>query len=117
MPADLMAPPAPVAPPADPYAGSTDAPWASVAPTPGNPVLRVVGVGGAGVNAVNRMVEAEAEGVEFVALNTHPQSLQQSPADIPLHIGSSVTRGLGSGSNPDLGRQAAMEEYDKIKAL
>ena len=83
----------------------------------GSPVLRVVGVGGAGVNAVNRMVEAEVEGVEFIAINTDLQSLQQSTADITLHIGPSITRGLGSGSNPDLGRAAAMEEYDKIKAL
>ncbi len=88
------------------------------APRPvGLPVLRVVGVGGAGVNAVNRMVEAEVEGVEFLAINTDLQSLQQSAAHVTLHIGSTVTRGLGSGSNPDLGRQAAMEEYDKIKSL
>jgi cell division protein FtsZ len=81
------------------------------------PVLRVVGVGGAGVNAVNRMVEAQVEGVEFISINTDLQSLQQSNADITLHIGSDLTRGLGSGSNPTLGRQAAMEEYDKIKSL
>src|SRR5213078_4650261 len=74
-------------------------------------------VGGAGVNAVNRMVEAEVEGVEFVAINTDLQSLQQSTADITLHIGQGITRGLGAGANPDLGRSAAMEEYDKIKAL
>jgi len=87
-------------------------------PSPvGRPVLRVVGVGGAGVNAVNRMVEAEVEGVEFLAINTDLQSLQQSEAHVTLHIGATVTRGLGSGSNPDLGRQAAVEEYDKIKSL
>ena len=63
------------------------------------------------------MVEAEVEGVEFIAINTDLQSLQQSAAHVTLHIGAEVTRGLGSGSNPDLGRQAAMEEYDKIKAL
>ena len=85
--------------------------------TVGQPVLRVVGVGGAGVNAVNRMVEAEVDGVEFLAVNTDLQSLQQSAAHVTLHIGATVTRGLGSGSNPDLGRQAAMEEYDKIKSL
>jgi cell division protein FtsZ len=83
----------------------------------GSPVLRVVGVGGAGVNAVNRMVEAEVEGVEFIGINTDLQSLQQCEAHVTLHIGAGVTRGLGSGSNPELGRQAAMEEYDKIKAL
>ena len=82
-----------------------------------SPVLRVVGVGGAGVNAVNRMVEAQVEGVEFIAINTDLQSLQQSRADVTLHIGGQITRGLGSGSDPTLGRQAAMEEYDRIKAL
>src|SRR5438270_3389074 len=81
------------------------------------PVLRVVGVGGAGVNAVNRMVETQIEGVEFIAINTDLQSLQQSDAHVTLHIGGGVTKGLGSGSNPELGRQAATEEYDKIKAL
>ena len=70
-------------------------------------MLRVVGVGGAGVNAVNRMVEAEIEGVEFLAINTDLQSLQHSAAHETLHIGDAITRGLGSGSNPDLGRQAA----------
>jgi cell division protein FtsZ len=81
------------------------------------PVLRVVGVGGAGVNAVNRMVEADIEGVEFLAINTDLQSLQLSAADTTLHIGDSVTRGLGSGSDPDKGRAAAREEYDRIKAM
>ncbi len=83
----------------------------------GSPVLRVVGVGGAGINAVNRMVEAEVEGVEFLAINTDLQSLQQSAADETLHIGESITRGLGSGSDPELGRRAAREEYDRIKAM
>ncbi len=83
----------------------------------GMPVIRVVGVGGAGVNAVNRMVEAQIAGVEFLAMNTDLQSLQQSAAHETLHIGESVTKGLGSGSNPDLGRQAAREEYDRIKAM
>jgi cell division protein FtsZ len=92
------------------------APWGQAKPA-GQPVLRVVGVGGAGVNAVNRMVEAQIEGVEFVAVNTDLQSLQQSTADITLHIGPEITRGLGAGSNPDLGRAAAMDEYDRIKAL
>ena len=83
----------------------------------GQPVIRVVGVGGAGVNAVNRMVEAEVEGVEFIAVNTDLQSLQQSTADATLHIGAQLTRGLGSGSDPQIGRQAAMDDYDRIKAL
>ena len=83
----------------------------------GGPVLRVVGVGGAGVNAINRMVEAEITGVEFLAINTDLQSLQQSAAHETLHIGDAITHGLGSGSNPELGRAAAREEYDRIKAM
>jgi cell division protein FtsZ len=83
----------------------------------GQPVIRVVGVGGAGVNAVNRMVEAEVEGIEFLAVNTDVQSLQQSTADLTLHIGAELTRGLGSGSDANVGRQAAMEDYDRVKAL
>ncbi|HVL96684.1 MAG TPA: cell division protein FtsZ [Solirubrobacteraceae bacterium] len=114
IPDDVLQAPAPA--PSDPYARSSQ-PAMYGAPMPsGQPVLRVVGVGGAGVNAVNRMVEAQVAGVDFLALNTDLQSLQQSAADTTLHIGSDVTRGLGSGSNPDLGRQAAMEDYDKIKA-
>ncbi len=83
----------------------------------GQPRLRVVGVGGGGVNAVNRMVEAGVAGVEFLAVNTDLQSLQQCTADVTVHIGAQVTRGLGSGANAELGRLAAMEEYDKIKSL
>ena len=83
----------------------------------GQPIIRVVGVGGAGVNAVNRMVEAEVEGIEFLAVNTDLQSLQQSTADLTLHIGAELTRGLGSGSDANVGRQAAMEDYDRMKAL
>ncbi|MFI5008770.1 MAG: cell division protein FtsZ [Solirubrobacterales bacterium] len=82
-----------------------------------NPIIRVVGVGGAGVNAVNRMVEAEVAGVEFMAINTDLQSLQQSTADITLHIGAELTRGLGSGADANVGRQAAMDDYDRVKAL
>jgi cell division protein FtsZ len=85
-------------------------------PTRG-PVLRVVGVGGAGVNAVNRMIEAGVEGVDFIAVNTDAQSLQSSEAYETVHIGSDVTRGLGAGSNPELGRQSALEDYDHLKSL
>jgi cell division protein FtsZ len=81
------------------------------------PVLRVVGVGGAGVNAVNRMVEAGVEGVDFIAVNTDLQSLEQAHAHKRVHIGNDATRGLGSGSDPELGRAAAIEEYDRLKAL
>jgi cell division protein FtsZ len=88
-----------------------------VVPRTHQAVLRVVGVGGAGVNAVNRMVEAELPGVEFLAINTDLQSLQNSNADVTLHIGSELTRGLGSGSDPRVGYRAAFEEQDKIKDL
>ena len=92
-------------------------PFIRVAPDrPTEPVLRVVGVGGAGVNAVNRMIEAEVEGVEFIAVNTDVQSLEGAAASTRLHIGSDTTRGLGSGSNPELGRAAAVEDYDEIKS-
>jgi cell division protein FtsZ len=97
-------------------ASDRPAPFGQAKPA-GQPVIRVVGVGGGGSNAINRMVEAQVAGVEFVAINTDLQSLQDSLADITLHIGSSLTRGLGSGSDPELGRAAAMEEYDRIKAL
>ena len=93
-----------------------DNPWSDSRPT-GSPVIRVVGVGGAGVNAVNRMVEAGVAGVEFVAVNTDMQSLQQSDADVTVHIGEGLTRGLGAGANPELGRAAAMEDYDRLKHL
>ena len=82
----------------------------------GRAQLRVVGVGGAGVNAVNRMIEAEVAGVEFIAINTDVQSLQQSTATTTIHIGAQVTRGLGSGSNAAVGREAAIEGYDDLKA-
>jgi cell division protein FtsZ len=102
----------------DPFARPDRSAEAFAAPAPvGKPVIRVVGVGGAGVNAVNRMVEAEVEGVEFLAINTDLQSLQLSAAHETLHIGDTVTRGLGSGSDPELGRRSAREEHDRIKAL
>jgi cell division protein FtsZ len=120
IPEDVLAPPSAAEPAPDVYArperdleAFTPPPPASV----GQPVLRVVGVGGAGVNAVNRMVEADINGVEFLAINTDLQSLQLSAAHETLHIGDSVTRGLGSGSDPELGRKAAREEYDRIKAM
>jgi cell division protein FtsZ len=81
------------------------------------PIIRVVGVGGAGVNAVNRMVETQIPGVEFMAVNTDLQSLQLCIADVTVHIGGDLTRGLGSGSDPDLGYRAAFNEQDKIKRL
>jgi cell division protein FtsZ len=90
---------------------------ATATPQVNAPLIRVVGVGGGGVNAVNRMVEAGISGVEFMAVNTDLQSLQQSAADLTIHIGGGVTRGLGSGSDPELGYRAAFEEQDRIKRM
>ena len=102
--------------PSGPAFGRDTARQATV-PRSHNAVLRVVGVGGAGVNAVNRMVEAQVPGVEFIAINTDLQSLQNSNADSTLHIGAELTRGLGSGSDPRVGYRAAYEEQDRIKSL
>lgn len=77
-------------------------------------VIKVVGVGGGGVNAVNRMIEAGLRGVEFVAVNTDAQTLLMSDADVKLDIGRSTTRGLGAGSDPEVGRLAAEEHRDEI---
>jgi cell division protein FtsZ len=84
---------------------------------PHQPVIRVVGVGGAGVNAVNRMVDANVPGVEFMAVNTDLQSLQSCIADVTVHIGEEQTRGLGAGADPSVGHRSAFEEQDKIKRL
>jgi cell division protein FtsZ len=78
-------------------------------------VIRVVGVGGGGLNAVNRMIEAGISQVEFIAVNTDIQQLRTCEAPIKLHIGRDLTQGLGSGADPQLGRQAAEEGYDQIK--
>jgi cell division protein FtsZ len=78
-------------------------------------VIRVVGVGGAGLNAVNRMIEAGISQVEFIAVNTDIQQLKQCEAPIKLHIGRDLTQGLGSGSDPEIGRRAAEEAEDQIK--
>jgi cell division protein FtsZ len=84
---------------------------------PHQPVIRVVGVGGAGVNAVNRMVDANVPGVEFMAVNTDLQSLQLCVADVTVHIGDEQTRGLGAGADPEVGHNSAFAEQDKIKRL
>jgi cell division protein FtsZ len=78
-------------------------------------VIRVVGVGGGGLNAVNRMIEAGVSQVEFIAVNTDIQQLRTCEAPIKLHIGRELTQGLGSGSDPELGGKAAEEAYDQIK--
>ena len=77
-------------------------------------VIKVVGVGGGGTNAVNRMIEEGIRGVEFVAINTDAQALAISDADIKVHIGTDLTRGLGAGANPEVGRKAADESRDDI---
>jgi cell division protein FtsZ len=78
-------------------------------------VIKVVGVGGGGTNAVNRMVDAGLRGVEFIAANTDAQALQMCDADIKLNIGHELTKGLGAGANPDVGLGAANESRDEIK--
>lgn len=77
-------------------------------------VIKVVGVGGGGTNAVNRMIEEGIRGVEFVAINTDAQALAISDSDIKVHIGTDLTRGLGAGANPEVGRKAADESRDDI---
>ena len=78
-------------------------------------VIKVVGVGGGGTNAVNRMIEEGIRGVEFVAINTDAQALAISDADIKVHIGTDITKGLGAGANPEVGQEAAEESRDEIK--
>ncbi len=78
-------------------------------------VLKVIGVGGGGTNAVNRMIEAGLTGVEFIAVNTDAQALLMSDADVKIHIGSKVTRGLGAGADPEVGSAAAAESRDELK--
>ncbi len=77
-------------------------------------VIKVVGVGGGGVNAVNRMIDSGLRGVEFIAINTDAQALLMSDADVKLDVGRDLTRGLGAGSNPDIGKQAADDHRDEI---
>jgi cell division protein FtsZ len=127
---ETPAPPAqPARPYADPSAGATStqpvrrliepAPRMRTTPRPDSAaylaVIRVVGVGGAGLNAVNRMIEAGISQVEFIAVNTDIQQLKQCEAPIKLHIGRDLTQGLGSGADPVIGRRAAEEAEDQIK--
>ena len=76
--------------------------------------IKVIGVGGGGSNAVNRMIEAGVDGVEFLVANTDLQALKQSHAPVKLQIGARLTKGLGAGANPDIGREAALEDTEKI---
>src|SRR3546814_4957080 len=91
-------------------------------PMVGNPqnylaVIKVVGIGGGGVNAVNRMIDAGLKGVEFIAVNTDAQALLMSDADVKLDIGRELTRGLGAGPDPEVGKQAAEEQDRKSTRL
>src|SRR6266511_2216274 len=76
--------------------------------------IKVIGVGGGGSNAVNRMVRAGLDGVEFIVANTDLQALQTNAATVKLQIGSKLTKGLGAGADPTVGRQAALEDTEKI---
>src|SRR5215831_19525473 len=80
-------------------------------------VIKVVGIGGGGVNAVNRMIDAGLKGVEFIAVNTDAQALLMSDADVKLDVGRERTRGLGAGSDPDVGREAAEEHRNEIEEV
>ena len=80
-------------------------------------VIKVVGIGGGGVNAVNRMVEVGLRGVEFIAINTDAQALLMSDADVKLDVGRELTRGLGAGANPEVGRQAAEDHSQEIEEV
>jgi cell division protein FtsZ len=80
-------------------------------------VIKVIGVGGGGVNAVNRMIDAGLKGVEFIAVNTDAQALLMSDADVKLDIGRDLTRGLGAGSDPEVGRQAAESHHEEIEEV
>src|SRR5437870_7789324 len=80
-------------------------------------VIKVIGIGGGGVNAVNRMIESGLRGVEFIAMNTDAQALLMSEADVKLDIGRETTRGLGAGSNPEVGRRAADEHRPEIEEI
>ena len=78
-------------------------------------VIKVVGIGGGGVNAINRMIESGLKGVEYIAINTDSQQLLMSDADVKLDIGRKITRGLGAGAAPEVGREAALDNIDEVE--
>ncbi|HET9170712.1 MAG TPA: cell division protein FtsZ [Actinospica sp.] len=80
-------------------------------------VIKVVGIGGGGVNAINRMIEVGLKGVEFIAINTDAQALLMSDADVKLDVGRELTRGLGAGANPDVGKKAAEDHAEEIEEV
>ena len=82
-----------------------------------NEVIKVIGVGGGGSNAVQHMVGANIEGVDFICANTDAQALKTSLVPVTLQIGSAITKGLGAGANPEIGRQSAEEDRERIEEL
>src|SRR5262245_42545170 len=84
------------------------------AQSPGRPVIKVIGVGGGGGNSVNTMIEAGVEGVDFICANTDCQVLEASIAGVKVHLGKNLTRGLGAGANPEIGRAAALEDASRV---
>jgi cell division protein FtsZ len=121
---EAAAPAAPATPAADekpaPRSPGSAASGTSIAPGLADAstylaVIRVVGVGGAGINAIERMMESDVRGVEFVAINTDLQQLEISNAPVRLHIGNELTGGLGSGADPDMGKAAAEASYDHLR--
>ena len=78
--------------------------------------MKVIGVGGGGGNAVNRMIEEQLQGVEFISVNTDAQALTSSRADVKIQIGRKLTRGLGAGARPEIGRQAIEENREDVRA-
>src|ERR1700709_329259 len=99
--------------------GATDRNGESPMTAPHNylAVIKVVGVGGGGVNAVNRMIEVGLKGVEFIAANTDAQALLMSDADVKLDVGRELTRGLGAGAQPEVGKKAAEDHRDEIEEV
>jgi cell division protein FtsZ len=80
-------------------------------------VIKVVGIGGGGVNAINRMIEVGLKGVEFIAINTDAQALLMSDADVKLDVGRELTRGLGAGADPEVGKKAAEDHAEEIEEV
>lgn len=80
-------------------------------------VIKVIGVGGGGGNAINTMVESRLAGVQFIAANTDMQALEKSRADIRLQLGPGITKGMGAGADPEMGREAAQESFDDLQAV
>src|SRR5436309_15910933 len=99
---------------AEPRAGR---PMFELEGTRGHAKIRVIGVGGGGSNAINRMMEARFTGVEFIVANTESQALRAAPAPLKIQLGARLTQGLGAGADPEVGKNAALEDREQIKKL